>query len=184
MNFGPKFNAQIDIHRNFLLMNANKSLFHILLLILAFTTSLFAQSKEAAQEEAQIETLNQFMNAWHLAAAEANAEDFFGSMREDAIYIGTDKTERWLRDDLRKWSAKAFERESAWKFVASERNWQIHLDQQFAICDELLNTWMGPCRSTAVLTWEKDGWKIIHYQLSVTIDNEKIESFKALQELP
>lgn len=165
-------------------MNTYKSAFTAIFLAFFFSNEVLAQSEKLAMPEEQIVSLNQFMDSWHLAAAEANAEDFFGSMREDAIYIGTDKTERWLRDDLRKWSAKAFERESAWTFVASERNWQVHLDQQFAICDELLTTWMGPCRATAVITWGKEGWKIIHYQLSVTIDNEKIESFKALQELP
>tara|TARA_R110002050_G_scaffold2603_3_gene14832 strand:+ start:5979 stop:6476 length:498 start_codon:yes stop_codon:yes gene_type:complete len=163
-------------------MNTYKLFFQPLALVLVFTLSLSAQSENVDPKEAEIETLNAFMDAWHLAAAEANTEEFFGSMREDAIYIGTDKTERWLRDDLRKWAANAFERESAWIFKASERNWQLKLDKQFAICDELLDTWMGPCRATAVLTWEKDGWKIIHYQLSVTIDNEKINDFKALQE--
>ena len=43
---------------------------------------------------------------------------------------------------------------------------------------------MGPCRSTAVLTWTNGNWQIIHYQLSVTIDNDKIEDFKALHEVP
>jgi len=124
------------------------------------------------------------MDTWHLAAAEANAEEFFGMMDENAIYIGTDKTERWLRDELREWAAKAFESESAWTFKATERNWQLHLDQQFAVCDELLTTWMGPCRSTAVLSWGNEGWKIIHYQLAVTIDNDKVNDFKALQEAP
>lgn len=165
-------------------MNTYKPALTLLFLAFFFSNAVLAQGEKPLMPEEQIVSLNQFMDSWHLAAAEANAEEFFGRMREDAIYIGTDKSERWLRDDLRKWSAKAFARESAWTFVASERNWQVHPDQQFAICDELLITWMGPCRATAVLTWEKEGWKIIHYQLSVTIDNEKIESFKALQEVP
>ena len=145
---------------------------------------LKAQDKVAEGEDLQEIALNQLMDTWHLAAAKANADVFFGLMAEDAIYIGTDKTERWRRDELREWAKGAFARESAWTFTATERNWRIEGDYQFAVCDELLETWMGPCRSTAVLTWTNGNWQIIHYQLSVTIDNDKIEDFKALHEVP
>jgi len=160
------------------------SLFLVALSLLMPLLSLRAQSKMTESEDLQKITLNQFMDTWHLAAAKANAEVFFGMMSEDAVYIGTDKTERWQRDELREWAREAFARESAWIFKATERNWQIEGDKQLAICDELLETWMGPCRSTAVLTWQDNSWQIIHYQLSVTIDNEKIEDFKTLQEQP
>ena len=48
------------------------------------------------------------MNAWHKAAATADEDTFFGSMTADAIYIGTDATERWLRDELKEWSKEYF----------------------------------------------------------------------------
>ena len=38
--------------------------------------------------------VDHFIDGWHLAAAKVDAETFFGSMAEDAIYIGTDATER------------------------------------------------------------------------------------------
>jgi hypothetical protein len=143
-----------------------------------------AQTEKGNRENEQEIVLNQLMDTWHLAAAKANEKVFFSMMSEDAVYIGTDKTERWLRDELREWSAEAFARESAWNFKAKERNWRINKENQFAICDELLETWMGPCRSTAVLGWNGKSWQIIHYQLSVTVDNAKIEDFKSLQEQP
>lgn len=158
--------------------------FLVLFSLLMPLFSFRAQSEATDSKDQQEIRLNQFMDTWHRAAAKANAEVFFGMMSEDAVYIGTDKTERWLRDELREWASGAFARESAWTFKATKRNWQIHAENQFAICDELLETWMGPCRSTAVLSWNGDSWQIIHYQLSVTIDNNKIEDFKSLQELP
>lgn len=126
--------------------------------------------------------LDLFMDEWHLAAARADAEGFFGKMAADAIYIGTDVSERWLRDELRIWAKSAFESNSAWTFTAKARNWQF-LSSDLAIADEVLETWMGLCRSTVVL--KKNGpkeWKIHHYQLSVTVPNEKIEAFIALME--
>ena len=118
------------------------------------------------------------MNAWHQAAAEADADRFFGAMFEDGVYIGTDASERWLRDELREWAAFAFERESAWDFKVRERNWQI-LEGVY-ICDELLDTGMGLCRSTAVLRMGPEGIKIKHYQLSLTVPNELLEAFGEL----
>jgi ketosteroid isomerase-like protein len=151
-----------------------------LILVFCFSISAQAQSLNKAHEDYDTDSLNSFMDSWHLAAAQADAERFFGMMAEDGIYIGTDKTERWLRDELREWSTKAFERESAWTFTSKERNWQIHEKEGFAIADELLDTWMGPCRATAVIRLKNEHWEIIHYQLSVTIDNDKIEQFKNL----
>jgi hypothetical protein len=36
---------------------------------------------------------------------------------------------------------------------------------------------MGPCRATGVLTDTSEGWKISHYQLSVTVPNDLIKPF-------
>ncbi len=126
------------------------------------------------------EEINQFINDWHQASATADADAFFGSMTEDAIYIGTDSHERWLRDELRTWAKKAFERDTAWSFTLIER--QIHLgdDKKTAWFNETLETKMGLCRSSGILTYTPKGWKIRHYHLSITVPNELIDSLQEL----
>jgi len=126
--------------------------------------------------------LDAMITAWHQAATDADADAFFGAMSEDGVYIGTDKSERWLRDELRKWAKDAFDRDTAWEFKAIDRVITIAPDQRHAWWDETLNTWMGVCRSTGILKHTPQGWKITHYQLSVTVPNEKIEDFKELVE--
>ena len=121
--------------------------------------------------------LDDMITKWHKAASTADEETFFGMMTPDAIYIGTDTTERWLRDTFKRWSAFAFEREVAWDFSASQRNITISKDGNTAWWDELLVTWMGPCRATGVLIDTPAGWKINHYQLSVTVPNDLIKPF-------
>ncbi|MBK7425827.1 MAG: nuclear transport factor 2 family protein [Saprospiraceae bacterium] len=127
--------------------------------------------------ENPVADINKFMDDWHLAAARADADKFFGSMTEDGIYIGTDKTERWFRDEIREWSKKYFERKSAWDFKPLER--QVHLseDGQYAWFNETLDTWMGICRGSGILVKSADSWLIKQYHLSVTIDNDKIDGF-------
>ncbi len=102
---------------------------------------------------------------------------FSDSMTQDAIYLGTDKTERWLRDELKAWSAKYFERESAWAFKPFDRNIYVSEDGDMAWWEEKLDTWMGVCMGSGVLSKTSEGWKIRHFHLSVTIDNDKIQDF-------
>ncbi len=124
--------------------------------------------------------LNDVIDQWHIAAATADAEAFFGSMTPDAVYIGTDAGERWQRDELRAWSKAAFERDSAWDFKPMARHVRIDEDGRTAWWDEKLDTWMGVCRGSGVLVKTPEGWKIRHYHLAVTVPNEKIERFKEL----
>jgi hypothetical protein len=127
--------------------------------------------------------INELMDNWHKAAATADEDVFFGSMTKDAIYIGTDASERWLRDELKEWSKKFFDRDSAWSFTAKERNITFSEDGQMAWFDELLDTWMGVCRSTGVVVMTEDGWKLKYYHLSMAIPNEVVNDYlKILEE--
>lgn len=121
--------------------------------------------------------IDQFLDNWHLAAAEADEEKFFGSMTKDARYLGTDATENWERDELKEWSKKFFDRDSAWDFKKIERNIYVYEDQKMAWFDENLDTWMGICRGSGVVILTENGWKLKHYVLSVTLPNEKTQEF-------
>lgn len=140
--------------------------------------------KENCQTEAgeEIATLNRFLDNWHKAAAEADEDTFFGSMSEDAVYLGTDASEKWRRDEMREWSKKYFERESAWAFTPSNREIYLSDNGKFAWFDESLDTWMGICRGSGVLqkyegNSNETGWKIRQYNLAVTVPNELIKDF-------
>ena len=142
------------------------------------------RNREGCQtaENEPVEAIAKFVDNWHKAAAEANADAFFGSMTEDAIYIGTEAGERWLRDELREWSKKYFERETAWDFKPSAREIYFSENEDYAWFEERLNTGMGECHGSGVLALTNEGWKIKHYHLSVTVPNDKLEAFKQLIE--
>lgn len=131
-------------------------------------------------DDREVMIIDSIMNEWHHAAAVADEESFFGRMTEDGIYIGTDPTERWLRDELAHWSKKYFDRESAWKFTPMSRNIKMGSVGQIAWIDELLDTWMGTCRSTGILVLKDGEWKIIHYHLSIAVPNDKVDAYKVL----
>jgi len=126
---------------------------------------------------ADLAAINKLMDDWHHAAAVADEDMFFGSMTVDGIYLGTDASERWLRDEMKEWSKKYFDRESAWAFTAHDRHVYFSQDGQTAWFEELLDTWMGPCRGSGVLTKTTEGWKIKHYDLAVAVANDIVNEY-------
>jgi ketosteroid isomerase-like protein len=135
--------------------------------------------REACQTEpnSDIAIIHKLMDNWHHAAAVADEDTFFGSMTPDGIYLGTDASERWLRDEMKEWSKKYFERENAWAFTAHDRQVYFSSNGQIAWFEELLDTWMGPCRGSGVLQKTADGWKIRHYNLAVAVANDIVNDY-------
>jgi hypothetical protein len=124
--------------------------------------------------------LGALIDAWHLAAAKADEEVFFGSMTADGVYLGTDAGERWERDVFRDWAKTAFERETAWDFKSHSREMYFSANGQIGWWEELLDTWMGPCRGSGVAVKTPEGWRIKHYNLSFTVPNDKVDAVKEL----
>lgn len=151
-------------------------------LLIAISVMACNQTNKQVDEVQLTTELNQFMDNWHLAAAETNEELFFGKMSENAIYIGTDAGERWTKEEFYGFAKPYFDKGSAWDFKATSRNWAFSDDYQYAWFDELLDTWMGVCRSSGVLKKHKNGWLLEHYHLSVTVPNDVVRDFVQLVE--
>lgn len=162
-----------------------KRLFPILLpLLLFFTSESFAQQDISSDEtapEAQKEKIADLLNRWHRAAGEADFDTYFSLMAEDAVFIGTDPTENWVKPDFMEWSRPYFERGRAWDFTTIERNIFTAEDCELAWFDELLDTQMGICRGSGVVVKEDGNWKIKHYVLSIAIPNENVEEVTNLK---
>lgn len=128
----------------------------------------------SAYANAQIakESITNVLVNWHLAAANANFTDYMSAMTEDAIYIGTDATENWTKQQFMAFAKPYFDKGKAWSFTTLERHIYLSKDQKTAWFDELLNTQMKICRGSGVLIKVKSGWKIQHYVLSMTIPND------------
>jgi hypothetical protein len=120
------------------------------------------------------------IDAWHLAAAKADENQFFGAMSADGVFLGTDASERWLREAMRKDMQKAFDKESAWDFKAKNRSIAVSADGRYAWWDELLDTWMGVCRGSGVLERSGKEWKIKQYNLALMVPNDKIKKVMKL----
>ena len=142
------------------------------------------KSKQPKNSENVKSEINLVLDNWHKAAAEANFNNYFNVMTEDAIYIGTDPTENWNKQEFIKFAKPYFDRGRAWNFTALERNVYFSSDGKTVWFDELLNTQMKICRGSGVLVAdEKGNWKIKHYVLSMTIPNDNTDEVIKIKSL-
>ena len=72
----------------------------LIILFLTIVTYSCKPSEVKLQSEKQIITV--FLNNWHKAAAEANFDAYFNAMAEESIYIGTDATENWTKNNFKR----------------------------------------------------------------------------------
>ncbi len=137
--------------------------------------ALICLSLGARAQQAEKEAVDALLTSWHLAAAGADYDAYFGAMAPRSVFIGTDASENWDREAFMAFSKPYFDRGKAWDFKALERHIYLSPDGQLAWFDELLDTWMQLCRGSGVAVKTPEGWKIAHYVLSLTVPNESIQ---------
>ena len=147
----------------------------LVLFAVALAAPCAAQSREAE--------VNAVLDDWHAAAAAADEKRYFGHLSEDSIFLGTDATERWTKKQFHDYAKPFFDRGRAWSFRAVRRDVIFSKDGSLAWFDEDLATPnLGPCRGSGVLRRDGGAWKIVHYNLTLTIPNEVVDDVKKLVE--
>lgn len=140
-------------------------------------TTLFGTLQAATPKEQVAKVLDD----WHDAAAKADAKRYFDHLRDDAIFLGTDATERWTKAEFQKFAMPFFDKGKAWSFKATKRFVYFSKDGSMAWFDEELDTPnLGPARGSGVLTLDGQTWRIVHYNLSVPIPNDVFKDVKKI----
>ena len=132
----------------------------ILLALLILSQNTWAQEK-----------LDVLLNGLHQDAHEGNYETYFERYTSDAVFLGTDKTERWTIQEFKEYAKPAFADGHGWTYEVVERNWEGSGDTRWF--DEMLfNEKYGHCRGTGVVELINGEWKIAHYALTLLIPND------------
>lgn len=122
------------------------------------------------------EQVNATLDSFNIAAAKADFKTYFNFYTEDAIFTGTDATERWDKKAFMEYAKPYFDKGRAWNFKSIDRHIYFDKTGTLAWFDELLNTQMKICRGSGVLIKEGNDWKVQQYILSTTIPNELVDS--------
>jgi len=142
----------------------------ILTLLAYIPLGLFAQNEE--------QTINNLLNDWHQAAAEVNQQAYFDFIDESGVYIGTDSTEIWTKQEFYVWSTPYFNKGKTWNFKTNSRNIYLSDDNSYAWFDELVTNGKISLRGSGVLAKKEGNWKLKHYVLSLPVPNEKFKDVR------
>lgn len=123
----------------------------------------------------EVSRIEQLLNDLHDAASKADGKRYFDLFGPDAVFLGTDATERWPIDEFKTYAMKRFATGTGWTYhlIKNQRHISVGDDSRFAWFDELLdNAKYGTCRGSGVLRKINAEWKIVQYNLSIPIPNE------------
>ena len=129
----------------------------ILLILLACSQSVWT-----------LEKINALLDGLHQDAHEGNFRNYFNRYTSDAIFLGTDKSERWTIEEFKAYAEPAFADGNGWTYKVIERNWEGEGNTKWF--DEILfNEKLGHCRGTGVVELINGEWKIAHYALTMLV---------------
>ena len=110
---------------------------------------------------------------FHDAAAKADEERYFQHFTPDAVFLGTDATERWTYAQFRAWAKPQFANGKGWTYFARDRHIFISPNGDCAWFDEMLdNKKLGECRGSGVLVRIDGVWRIAQYHLVLPVPND------------
>jgi hypothetical protein len=131
--------------------------------------SLFISDNEKKKIENVLDNL-------HIYASKANAIKYFELFDSEAVFFGTDASERWHINEFKDYTIKRFESGSGWTYVPISRN--IYINDNTAWFDEeLSNEKYGIFRGTGVLIKKNDKWLITQYNLLLPIPNDLLKEY-------
>ncbi len=127
------------------------------------------QAAPAEREAAAARTLDEL----HAAASAADFDRYFSLFAEQAVFLGTDATERWTRTEFMAYVRPHFDRGRGWTYRPIERHIHLSEDGSIAWFDERLdNDSYGETRGTGVLQWDGGSYLIAQYNLTIPVPNE------------
>ena len=128
--------------------------------------------------------IDEALDGWHAAAAASDLEGYLAHMTEEAIFLGTDATERWTVAQLREYARAPFAAGRGWVMRSVRRDVLVRGD--VAWFDEDLETVnLGPARGSGVVVRDTAGrWRIAHYDLTITVPNERFDEVRTLLAAP
>ena len=138
------------------------------------TPNRACSAQTVVDERQAAHALGILLDDWHDAAAKSDETRYFAHLAADSIFLGTDATERWSKDAFQAYAHPHFSAGRGWVMKAARRNIVVEPAGQLAYFDEELETRsLGPARGSGVLVLRDGVWKILQYNLAITVPNER-----------
>lgn len=119
--------------------------------------------------------VNGLLNQLHESAMSANWESYFSLYHPDAIFIGTDASERWNMVQFKQYATPT----KGWRYDLQARH-LLQIGDVIVFDEQLYSPSYGISRGTGALINTEQGWKIAQYHLSFPIPNDKAKRITSL----
>ena len=147
---------------------------------MAFQTRILPALTDIGDQDAEEAAVSRVLDALHQAASDADFERYFGLYADEFIFLGTDATERWDREQFMEYARAPFSQGRGWTYTMTERHVYIAPGGRTAWFDERLdNAGLGETRGSGALIKVGDDWKITQYNLTIPVPNELAGEFVA-----
>jgi|LNFM01.1.fsa_nt_gb ketosteroid isomerase-like protein len=124
-------------------------------------------------------SIDAVLDDWHAAAAASDLERYMRHISSDGVFLGTDATERWSKEQFRAYAARPFADRRGWSMRSTRRAVMVRGDVAF-FDEDLDAVNLGAARGSGVLVREEGRWQIAQYNLAITVPNERFEAVRAL----
>ncbi|MBB1318103.1 nuclear transport factor 2 family protein [Shewanella sp. SR43-4] len=121
------------------------------------------------------QAVSALLNQLHESAAAADWTTYFSLYHPQAVFIGTDKSERWDMLEFERYAKPT----QGWRYDVKSRH-LLQIDDTIVFDEQLYSPEYGISRGTGALVQTVDGWKIAQYHLSFPIPNDKAKRITSL----
>ena len=139
-------------------------------------------AKADPDDDAKVAAIGQVLDQLHAAAAKADGKTYFDLFAPDAVFIGTDASERWTMDQFRGYALPLFRQGKGWTYKPRLRHITIARVPCSCVAwfDEILDSAVyGTSRGIGMVTLTPFGWKIEQYALTFPIPNDLTKEMTA-----
>ncbi|MCO4800272.1 MAG: nuclear transport factor 2 family protein [Colwelliaceae bacterium] len=127
------------------------------------------------------DAINNTIDRFHAAAAEANYNEYFDLLADEGVFLGTDASERWTKEEFKAFVLPHFSKGNGWSYQSTQRNITFIESTDTVFFDELLiNDFYGQCRGSGILIKRNNKWQILQYNLSIPVPNQLSEDIVSL----
>ncbi len=180
----------VGVHRG---SNDRYGLLMIVLSLFLMPVSATAEpastTTHAVQHDANTAAIDVLLDGLHRAAAASDAEDYFARYTQDAVFLGTDASERWSITEFQAYATKPFSEGRGWRYeVVSRHLVPTGLPEIYGFDEVLSNEKLGLCRGSGLVVFDGARWRVAQYVLSMLIPNAIAasvgrETVKALEQV-
>ena len=149
----------------------------ISLIVLSFTLagSAFAMPPPRHPPTEDDAAIGKLLDNFNLAASRADGPTYFASFTPNAVFVGTDATERWTLAEFRAFAEPYFAQGKGWTYTPVRRT--ITFADMPCRCvawfeEDLVSASYGTTRGTGMVIKGEGGWKIGQYVLTIPLPND------------